>query len=369
MIRLTRSTLSACLPLFVLAASAQADTIYRTTEEAIEDVTIVEETISSVIYKKDRGREEAVPSDTVLEVVYSKLPKDVDEAETLLIDGDLSGALELFQYYVERRAEKPESKYKWAPAYAARRAIDIHMTMGNMEGVRTAADTLIEKFPESRFVPDAYLAKANAEFWNNKPAAARQTLQSFQGLVDSKGLAERWRLECELGLVLTDDKLGASDRSSKLQKISGDAGDEYPVVRNRALVALGESLLAEAASAPSKLSEAQEVFQRIVDDPKADPATLAGAYTGLGDALYQFVPRGGETDESRAERLTRAAKSYMRVVVVYKDQSRYVGKAMFYAARCFDLIDGNKTRAIKLYRAVRRTYPDSKWATEAGKFM
>lgn len=344
------------------ALPAAADTIHRTTGEPIEDCTVVEETLTSVIYTVEgrRGDERAVPSDTVLDVEYTKRPELVDEAETLFFDGDLQGAIDAFGDYLKETAEKVPRREKWAPAYAARRTIEIYMTMGDMAGALKAADALIQRFPDSRFLPDAYLAKSEAQFWAQDLPAARQTLTAFQKVVEAKGLGDRWRLECRLGLLATDDKLTGDQRRAKLQEIVGDAGGEHPTVRNRALVAIGESHLQDGQYEPARAA-----FTKVVEDPRSDPGTLAGAYSGLGDCLYETG-----IAKNDKELVRQALMNYMRVVVNHKDQSRLAARAMFYAGRCFDNLgsDEDKDRAQKLYRAVMRDFPGSTWAEEAKNF-
>ena len=62
--------------------------------------------------------------------------------------------------------------------------------------------------------------------------------------------------------------------------------------------------------------------------------------------------------------------SYMRVVVVYKQELRYVPKAMFYAGRVFQQFEDEESqdRAQKLYVGVLRDFRDTKWANEARGF-
>ena len=60
----------------------------------------------------------------------------------------------------------------------------------------------------------------------------------------------------------------------------------------------------------------------------------------------------------------------MRVVVNYRDQTRYVPKAMFYAGRCFNILggEGADDRANKPYARLGRDYPGSYWADQAKNF-
>ena len=354
---LPKLLVAAPLGLLLASAPALADTIYRISDDPIEDCRIVEETLTSVIYKPSRGADVGISSDSVLEIKYSRMPKGVDLAETTLRDGDIVGAVEVFEEYLEAQGEDGDRRYKWAPAYAAKRVVELRMTMGDLSGAARAADRLIQSFPDSRYLPSAYLSKANAQYWAQKDEQAQKTLKAFETLISEKNLSRRWDLECRLGLLLTDKSIKGEERRDKLGAIESDARGDFPTVRNRALVSIAESLLAS-----KDVEGAETMFREIVADPKADPETVAGAYTGLADALYE---RGVSKGDKAA--IHEALKFYMRVVVNHMDQTRYSAKAMFFAGRCFDY-EENRPEARKMYRAVIREFPSSSWAGQAENF-
>ena len=60
----------------------------------------------------------------------------------------------------------------------------------------------------------------------------------------------------------------------------------------------------------------------------------------------------------------------MRVVVLYKGESNYVGRSMVYAGRIYTLMETEEAseNAKKLFGAVIRQFPGTKWAQEARGF-
>jgi tetratricopeptide (TPR) repeat protein len=355
--------LAAPLLLALAAGPLGADTIYRTDGPPIEKCTVIEENISSVIYTEEgKSREQAVASDAVLDVVFTSKPPRVEEADLEYEGGKLALAAELFGVYLEERlgGSAERKKWQWAPAYAARQILALRTAMGQADEAIAAADVLIRNFPESRYVPDAYLTKSEVLLLTGRRPEARVALEEFKQLVDERGLSSRYRLEAKLGLLETDDALRGAERRNAFDEISKDAGDEFPTVRNRALVALGQAMLQE-----SDFEGATEAFAGVAADPKADDATLAGAYSGLGDCLYQQGISKGDKDV-----LGEAVKNYMRVVVVYRDQTRYSARAMYFAARALDNREqeGDREKAARLYRTVQRQFPGSKWAEEARNY-
>jgi len=355
--------------LLALAAPAGADTIHQVAGSPIEDCTIVEETLTEVSYKLGRGGSVlTVPSDGVLRVEYERKPRELGDAEDAVGEQDFAYAVDLLQSYVAEHADgEGDDRYPWAPPYAAYRLLEIQDMLGNLDGSLQAADRLLESFPTSRYVPVAYVTKANVLYQRERDAEALETLEAFQRIVDSKGLSKRWELECTLSKLQVDGSLSGTDRRAALSAIEKDAGREFPTVRNRAIVARGESFLADAGKGDrTLLDKARDLFEQVLDDPGAEDVTLAGAHAGLGDCIFQ-----GAAKAQDAEALRVALKHFMRVVVLYPGQPRYVAKSLLYAGRCYDLLDGegDDERASRLYATVVRDYPGSYWADEAKSFL
>jgi outer membrane protein assembly factor BamD (BamD/ComL family) len=353
--------------LLALSAAALADTITKTDGRTIKQVNVVEEGLNETSYRKGNATE-TVPSEEVLTVTYDRKPRLVDEADQALFDGDAFAALQLFDQYADGQINKRDTRDKWAGPYAAWRSIQVCQLLDDVAGVVQRTERLIHGFPDSRFVPAAYLARADAQVRNKGgDAAARKTLEDLAALVDSKGLSQRYALDAKLGLVLTDADLSAGDKRDQLEGITSEAGSEFPTVGNRAQVAIGETYVGqiETASEDKKLElarQARKVFQRIVADQKAEPETLAAAYTGLGTA--QFHESALAKDSELAH---EALMNFMRVIVNHKEQSRYVAQSMFYAMLCFraaqDETSLERSQEMR-YKLIQR-YPGSNWAKEA----
>lgn len=352
----------------LLASISTADTIHLTSGAPIEEASIVTETYKEIQYKLEgKSGTKTVAADRVLRVDYRRKPPLVDRADLAVAEEHYADALDDFDLYLSGFLEgNKRERLAWAPAYAARRIVEINFTVGNFGAVAAAAERLIENFPDSRHVPAAYLWKAEAQLLQEDGDGAQKTIEAFSKLLDDEALSERWRLECDLALVLSDISLKGGERRDKLGIIATSAGAEYPTVRNRAAVAKGESFIEG-----KKFDEAQTIFKKIVDDPKADARTLAGAYTGLGDCQYQQAAALLQQNKDAQLVLKSALLSYMRVVVVYKNQTLYVPKAMFYAGRIFELTgsEESRERAQAMYRAVLRQYRGSAWAQEAKNFV
>ncbi len=355
---------AALAALCLLLSPATADTINKTDGSSIDDVTVSRETVAEVTFREG-SKTRTVASDLVLSIEYDKLPSLVDSAESFAKDGDLLNAVDQMELYVDGIIGGKKERLAWAPAHAMNRVMEMRMTMGDPEAVIAAADRLIKHAPDSRFMPTAYLAKAEAQHALGRSSTAQATLQEFQNIIERKALSQLWNIEARLALVLTDSKLSGEPKREKLREIAGIAGQEFPTVRNRAKVAEGESYL---EGNRKNFAEARKIFQKVVDDPKADTATLAGAFCGLGDCLFQDAFSKADAGADASNELKDAIEKYLRVVVLYKDQSAYRSKALFFAGRCYEMVtnleDAN-TRARMLHGMLKRDYPDSDWAKKA----
>ena len=349
------------------ASLLHADTIVRTDGKKVENVQIVSETMQEVVYKKGRN-EMTLAADRVLYVTYEKKPRLVDEAEGFVADDDLLSAIDAFDEYVEGQIERPNpGRYKWAPAYAAWRSVELRQSVADLEGARDAAVRLIENFKESRYVPAAYLARAGAETDAGRASDALQTLDRLSKLIEKNQLSKRYDLECRLARIRADEKRPGDARRTDLGIIMREAGSAFPTVMSRAEVMEGEVFLSEAERTvdPKKAAElrgkAQVVFERIIEAKGTTSETLAGAYTGLGECLFY---KGAEKDDMDA--LKEASMHFLRVVTLFKSESRYCAKSLYFAMRSFHLMQ-NPRRKADMFRELMSLYPDSGWVVEAKK--
>lgn len=369
-----RSTLATAATLLVALQVASADTIHLVTGRAIEDVTIKEERLDVVQYRERTSNEE-VATDQVLRIEYDRLPEAVDEAEALVAEGQLSQALLELGYYIDASlSSNPDRRFPWGPALAAKRVIEINASANDLTGTQAAAVDLIQRFPESRHVPGAYLAKAEAQVQAGARENARATLADLVTLAESRGLSPRYRLAAQVELAAIDDERSGQQRIDALELLEGEAGSDFPTVRDRSLVAQGEVYLELAENDPSNAAEyiaaARTAFEQAFESEGAEPGTRAGATVGLADC--QFLVASPAND---VEGLKAALMRYLRVVVLYPDEARYAAKATFYAGSCFlqlaDLTDDEqaKSRGRKLMRDVQSRFPDSVWASESRRYV
>jgi len=365
----TRSLPPTLLAPLLLAALAGADTIHTTEGRSIDDCTVVEEGLLEVTYKREGSNSRlTMPSSDVLHIQFSSMPTLIDRAETAVADDQVFDAVNDFSVYLEGKLDilgkGNRVRPAWAPAYAAWRLAELNASMGKTAEALVAADLLVTKFSDSRYVPAALLLKAEIQFFDGKAGAAKKTLEAVTKLVAERGISERWELEAKLAAVAFDGALSGKDRRTALGRVASQAGNKFTSVRNRAQAIGAESFLEE-----KEFEKAQAIFDRVAKDSKSDQRTLAIAWSGLGDCFYQAGAKNPALPANQAI-LQDALKAYMRVVVLYKGESQYAARSMFYAGRIYAFIETEEAsdNANKLFGAVVRQYPGTKWAKEARGF-
>jgi tetratricopeptide (TPR) repeat protein len=341
-----------------LGASASADDIHLTDGTTISEVDVQTETHELVSYKKER-KAGKVDSSKVLLVVYSEKPDLVDRADAAIAQDQYLDAEFDLSEFLAGVVDRVPRKHPWSRGYAFYRLVGVYEVLGDSRKLEATASQMAELEPDSRYLPIVITKQAQALADAGDSAKALAALGNLEKLIRNKGLGKGWSLELELGRILYGGGSGAALRK-KLEELSSNAAGAYPVVYNRAEVAIGASLLTEG-----KLPEAEKIFKAVTADPKADSRTLAAAYAGLGQCLFRRGERGGDP-----AMLREALKSYMRVVVLYKNEVNYMPESLFFAGRCWQLLgeEDSEEKATKLYNKVIRNFPESRWAPEAKSF-
>ena len=355
------------LALSVLLAPAAADDVHLSDGTVLEGVSVSTEGLTNVSYEED-GDKKTVASEKVLRVEFTSAPELVGEAQGRLLELDLATALDVLDEYVDGQIERStERRHRWAPAHAAWKTVQLRGALGDYAGVLDAADRLIANYADTRYVPAAYLAKADAQLLLGNAADAQQTLGKLGALVTSENLGQRWALSVKVAQVRCDESKSGGDKRAELQAIASQAGSGQPVAAAFAKLVEGETYLADAeqasgASANQMRESARGIFQGLVDSFVGDDTTLAGAFSGLGDVFFYL---GADNDD--AATLQKAAVSYLRVATQFAQEGRYAPRSLFFAMRCFDLMQDSRRKG-HMQRELASLYPNSYWAAESEKF-
>src|SRR5687768_6470776 len=115
----------------LLAALPLADEIVRTDGKVLKDVSIVEEGLTTVSYKKGNNAQD-LPAEEVLSITYDRKPRLVDEGDLAAKEDDPIGARDTFDTYVDGQIAKPTERDKWAVPYAAWRSVQVSQLLDDV---------------------------------------------------------------------------------------------------------------------------------------------------------------------------------------------------------------------------------------------
>ncbi|MEO0651513.1 MAG: hypothetical protein AAFZ65_12635 [Planctomycetota bacterium] len=363
-------TLLVAAPLLPCAAlGAHADTIHLVDGSSIEGVKIRTESLTAVDY----GSKEVAAGD-VVSVVYTDLPETLSNAQLSADEGDYDLALLLLDNYLETTAEDgPRRGFGWAPAWAAFRKVEIYATKSDLTSMGRAAEKVISGFPESRYVPLAYLAKAEAETRTDRGAQAVKSLEALIELAETAGLSDRFRHAAEIERAAVNPAVEPLERVDTLDRLARAAGTDFPTARDRAFLAMGQLYIQVAEATEGDVSElidnAETQFSLVVEGDASLGATRAGAYCGLGEVAFARATRMNDSSS-----LVTARDHFLRATVLYPEVSRYAAKSMFYAGLCFRQLgdlnqdSGSKQRSRMMMRQVIAEHPATSWAEEARRY-
>ncbi len=360
---------AAAAALLSTTASAAPDRIYLSDGSIVEDVKVKSQTFTSVTYEPAKGRGESqVDSELVLRVEFDNKPAEISTAEVEAESENYVSAVSGLQNYLQNLGDKADRKAPWGPPYARYRIAELMRLGGDVPSMIGAVDELLAKHPDSRYVPLALVDKIEAQMAIGDLAGAKATSDKFGEMVRSKSMPARWEHEQALRDTLTKGLKG--EALEKELAVVSRAGAAFPTVENRADVAIADSLVLR-----NQLDKAEALYRGVVEDPSAYDGTLAAAWTGLAELIFnrgEAVRQSKGDDNAEAKALFEEARMCaMRVVVVYRTEYSFVAKSGFYAGRCFQLIGGPDAvdRSSRLYRFIVRNFPETRWAQNAREYQ
>ena len=367
MLRPLSAQAASALALSILfAPSASADRIYLSDGSILEKVDVVSESLTEVTYEPvGSSKEETVASDRVLRIEFEKMPNSIATAEIDAKAKRFGAAVSGMQDYLANIGGKKDKEHPWAKPYAMYRIAELYKLGGELESMVAAIDALKAEMPDSRYVPVATLDHIDTLISINDVNGAKDAISAFSAAITSSNLPQRWAYEVDVRKLKTDTSLKGESLESKLDELAKKSA-AYSSVKALAEVTRAESLIKR-----DNFESAIEVLREVTENPKAPGATMAAAWTALGEALYEQAQLTSATDaqEERNSLLEEAQLAFMRVVVNHEFEYVHVAKAAYYAGRTFQELkpEGWRDSARELFNYVRRNFRDSDWAQQAAK--
>jgi len=213
---------------------------------------------------------------------------------------------------------------------------------------------------------DALASNANSPF--------REGLQLGLGSIllqqnDLDG-ARRQFASLERAAVKDEFKLGAmlnlarvdmlreqpAEAVKQFDKVLAKGEKGYSATYAEAVVGKGRALIAL-----KQYPEAGRFLEGALKTTRND-ALLSEGYTTLGDCRYEYA--GTLKDKKAARSAYKSAlMAYLRVEVLYYQDSEMLAKSLYYAGKCFQNLERDD-RAQEKFALLRKKFPDSPWTSK-----
>lgn len=168
-------------------------------------------------------------------------------------------------------------------------------------------DELIQKLPDSGFVPRAYAMKLDYYLSTGKAKSADKLAKEYKDLATTKGYPNGYLHEASFYSIMADAVGGAlkpNELRSQLDNLIAQTESSFPLVANRCRLQVANSWRQEG-----KMDEARSLYERIAKEKVVDNSTLAGAMLGIGH--LQFA----KGSESEKEAYREAMLSFLHVYI------------------------------------------------------
>jgi predicted negative regulator of RcsB-dependent stress response len=325
-----------------------------------EPGTVVEEVLSGVTIKPEKGPKKTIPWDTVQSIEYADAPAELANANAALTNAQYDDAAERFAAIADGE-EKPRpmitQQALFYAAYARQRA-------GHLDEAITGYQKLLTAFPHGRFLRSAGDNLTMLLAGKGDAAGAHKAVDALAaGAADLPGFAAEVAILHGRLLLAEGKPAEARTRFEEAEK----AADAPEGVKQEARLCLGSTLLAE-----KKAAEAEPIFTSL-KDAAAPPRVQSGAWNGLGEL---FAEDGKAKRDS--DRILDGLYAYLRTVVQYKpapgESTAEYERALAGAATCFkyisELEQNNERKKLFAQRSrekfdqLQREFPDSTYLQE-----
>jgi len=338
-----------------------ADQIIRKTGPRASSIKIVKDTWQGVTGKHSSGAEISVSVDQVKDTIYGNAPATFAQAKRNAKRGAYSSAIKELEALTAEFKNHPWMK-QYVLYYLGRSCLYRGKT-GDFAKAREHIDRLLREVPDTRYVFDAMIFKADAYYYEENWSSAQRAYDEAKNKFNSLGrqassTVQRFCFnragEAEyLSIVVIEAQRQYEKAKSAYTRLVGVTND--PDIRIKAKAGIGRCLLRL-----NLYSDAKRLYEGMIKEATrvGNDEVLGQAYTGLGDCYYE------EKDYSRAR------WNYLKVIVRYNDTNPDdVAKAHLFAGRCYARLArqerGAVERAKRHLRIVVKEYKNSIWVQDA----
>jgi tetratricopeptide (TPR) repeat protein len=302
------------------AAEAAAPTVTIVLDDGRtrDDVELKEEKFAALKFR-ERGRNDEVPGERVVEVRFKDAPPLYAGGESQLRGGVFDRAV---QSFTAARNAAGEGTPIWF--HATFLLGESQRGAGNHAEAITEYGRVLEKGPDHWLAPAAIYGLGQAQV-----GAARfdQAVTTFRRL--GTGFGDQWGLRGKVGegdALFAQRQFGPA--RGAYETAEGQA-QRHPAIRRTAQVGIGKCYIAD-----KRYDDAVRYFEGIISQPNLDPEVAGGAWVGMGDCRFEQARTGG-AGEADPNRLKQALIFYQTAAVRYAGVQGAYPRALFQSAQIY----------------------------------
>lgn len=362
------------------AATKLPDRIVPTSGPTLSGVKILSATIDTIKYNTKfwgGGRDRSMPAAQVKELGWGDSPAAFRVA---LADYNRKN----YGKALPRLEKLPASAARdfWYVPYKNVLHGNCLLRLGKHAEALPKFKVVVDKHSDSFYVLEAILGKAKCHEALQQYEEAGQAYAKldpngvYQDPDKNKPYGKLWQLRGRLGMAQSYAKVKAKRGAaaavlSGLAKVTAllladtpkalvGAVDEIKSINQNASVGKAQVLLGEG-----KVTEASDWIASIAHKV-SDPSARVQLFMMLGDIAMKAAD-GAADQEDKKLKYKQALLAYMRVYIVYSEAKEVRPRAMYLAGQAYERQGTAEARnaAARLYRELRKSFPDSEWAKKA----
>lgn len=359
--------LSPAAALFLCAAAAADRIVLHGSQPSINDVAVQSEDFNEVHYKRPN-----VPDP---QRIRSRDVSDIERAGSEAYDagreqerqGDYANAVKSFELALSKEA----SKAPWVKEYAQFHLAEARFALGasdprEMQAALQAYEKLKADFPKSRFIPDVEIAIGRSLVELGRFRDAERHLTDVEGNARARFgiqyelLAKKWNaktFEKEKRFGEAQTKYASLFQAAT--KALGDADlKDFEKRRVATLAAEARNLEGTCLILAGQFDRARDFYLGLIREaePKNDFETLAGAYNGLGESLFNL------------KKPAEALQAFAKTATLYFHADAETAKALYWMGLCEEEKQPGApglAASRAYYDQVAKVFPASEWAAKA----
>lgn len=285
-----------------------------------DNVEIREEKFAAIKFK-DRGRNDEVSGEQVLEIRYQGAPPQFLAGQSQLRGGAFDRAVQSFTV-----ARNGAADGSWIWFHATYWLGESQRQNGNAAEAITEYGRLLEKGADHWLAPAAIYGLGKAQIDAGRHANAVTTLKRLD-----RGFGDMWSFKGKLGEADAQFAQNQFAPARGAYEMAERGASRYPGIRRQAQVGIGKCYVAD-----KRYDDAVRYFEGIISQSgNVDPEVGGGAWVGIGDCrLAQAKENGNDPN-----RLKEALIAYQTAVVRYAGVPGAYPKALFHSAQIYKLLN------------------------------